>query len=140
VRLQPELHLRVKQLVAHERQQRTDDQRRSCTPCSQQSRGDEVDRALAPSRPLDQEQLGSFVHEPVDRLPLIWAEPRIVPDSLSQQRVCVLGCNSPIDPFTSRRRRRLFDRWVPVQGLLRRSFERVRPLLPEVADRRQLIE
>ena len=63
-------------LVAHQRQQRRDDQGRSASPVPQQARRDEVDEALAPAGSLDDEQAFAPVREGVDRLELSVAEHR----------------------------------------------------------------
>jgi hypothetical protein len=52
-------------LIAHERQQRRDDDGGACSPVPQQAGGDEVDRALAPAGALhDQEAAALFNHGP----------------------------------------------------------------------------
>ena len=62
--------LRRHDLVAHQRQQGGDDQRRPGPPVAQDAGGDEVDRALPPAGALDHQQLPPVVHQRVDRFPL----------------------------------------------------------------------
>ena len=63
-------------LVAHQREQRADDQRRAGAGLAQQRRGDEVHGRLAPPGALDAEHPGAVGHDVVDRLELVGAELR----------------------------------------------------------------
>ena len=72
-------------LVAHQRQQRRHDQRRTRAARSQQAGGDEVDGRLAPAGALDDECPPAPGDERVDRRPLILAERHVVaPDERPQ--------------------------------------------------------
>ena len=73
VRPQPEA-LRSHQLVAHQRQQRAHDQRRTRPGLPQKRRGDEVDSGFPPSGPLDAEHPRSVHHHVADRRQLAVAE------------------------------------------------------------------
>ena len=64
-------------LVAHQREQRRDEQRRPEPGVAQQPRGEEVDRALAPSGALDDEDTGPVADERLDRFTLMWSELRV---------------------------------------------------------------
>jgi hypothetical protein len=75
VRAQPE-PLGGGDLVAHQREQRADDQRRPGAGFAQQRGGDEVDRGLAPPRALDAEHARAVADEVADRLELVGAEVR----------------------------------------------------------------
>ena len=75
VRAQPE-PLGGGDLVAHQREQRADDQRRARAGLAQQRRGDEVDGRLAPPGALDAEHARAVGDDVVDRLELVRAELR----------------------------------------------------------------
>ena len=66
-------------LVAHERQQRADEEGRPQTRFAQQPGGDEVDEALAPSRLLDQELPAAAFDEVPDGFFLSVAESGVLP-------------------------------------------------------------
>ena len=76
VRPQPEA-LGGGDLVAHQRQQRADDQRRSGAGLAQQRGRDEVDRRLAPAGPLHAQHAGAVDDHVVDCLELVGAELRV---------------------------------------------------------------
>ena len=63
-------------LVAHQRQQRRDDERRPGAALAQQRGGDEVDGPLAPARALHAEHAGAVLDEVAHRLELVLAEAR----------------------------------------------------------------
>ena len=62
------------QLVAHERQQRRDEQRRPETLTAEEMGGEEVDGALAPPGPLHEQHPPALVDQGRDRLPLTGTE------------------------------------------------------------------
>lgn len=77
-------------LVAHEGEQRGDDHGGPAALGPQQGRGHEVDRGLAPPRPLDHERAASVGDQRLDRSPLVLAQPgraRVVPDEAGEDRV-----------------------------------------------------
>ena len=80
-------------LVAHEREQRRDQQRRPEPLLAQQVGGEEVDRRLAPPGALHHEHPRPVVHERLDRLALIVPElgvgPRGEPPECVEQRIRV---------------------------------------------------
>ena len=76
VRPQPE-PLGGGDLVAHQREQRADDQRRAGARLPQQRGGDEVHRGLAPAGPLHAQHAGSVDDHVADRLELVRAELRV---------------------------------------------------------------
>ena len=69
--------LRRRDLVAHQRQQRRDDQRRPGALLAQQRGREEVDGGLAPARALHAQHAGAIVDEVRDRLELMLAEPGV---------------------------------------------------------------
>src|SRR5699024_4275202 len=69
--------LRSGDLVAHERQQRGDDEAGPGAGRAQHSGGDEVHRGLAPTGALDDEDALLELHEVADRLELTLAELRV---------------------------------------------------------------
>jgi hypothetical protein len=73
VRPDPE-PLRRRDLVAHERQQRRDDERRPRPALAQEGGRDEVQRRLAPARPLHAQHPRPLLDEIGDRLELVLAE------------------------------------------------------------------
>jgi hypothetical protein len=76
-------------LVAHQRQQRTDDERRSGAAGPQQRRGHEVDDALAPARALHHQHARLLLHQGADRLELAGAEARV--RAYASPQVCQCG-------------------------------------------------
>ena len=79
-------------LVAHEAEQRRDEQRRARAAGAEQRGGDEVDRALPPARALHDEHTPTLPHERVDRFELTVAElGRRIADEHPQRRSCFLG-------------------------------------------------
>ena len=82
---------RGEKLVAHQRQQRTDQQRRAGTRVAQNSRREKIDDALAPARALDDEQSAALVRDLINRLPLAVAELRARAEHPLQERICQ-GC------------------------------------------------
>ena len=64
-------------LVAHQRQQRADDQRRPVALVAPHARRDPVDEALAPARALDDERAAAVLDDRLDRLALALAERRV---------------------------------------------------------------
>ena len=72
-------------LVAHQRQQRRDDQRGPGALLAQQRRGEEVDGGLAPARALHAQHAGAVVDEVGDRLELVLAEARLRPGEALQE-------------------------------------------------------
>jgi hypothetical protein len=66
-----------RQLVAHEREQGADDERRARAALAQHRRRDEVDGALAPAGPLHAQDPRVVVDEVGDRLELMLAERRV---------------------------------------------------------------
>ena len=71
--------LRGLDLVAHQREQRRDDDRGPGTCRAQQRGGHEVHRGLAPAGALHDERPPSLRHERVDRRPLVFAHARFRP-------------------------------------------------------------
>jgi hypothetical protein len=63
-------------LVAHEREERADDERRAVALVAADPGGDPVDKALAPARALDDERAGAVASNRLDRLALPVAEGR----------------------------------------------------------------
>ena len=61
-------------LVAHQREQRADDQRRAVALVAPDARRDPVDEALAPAGPLDDERPPAVADDRLDRLALAFAE------------------------------------------------------------------
>ena len=61
-------------LVAHQREQRADDERRAVALVAQDARRDPVDEALAPARSLDDERPAAVADDRLDRLALAFAE------------------------------------------------------------------
>ena len=61
-------------LVAHQRQQRADDQRRAGARLAQKRGGDEVHRGLAPAGPLHAQYAGPVDDHVADRFELVRAE------------------------------------------------------------------
>ncbi len=61
-------------LVAHQREQRTDDDRRSGAGRPQQRGRDEVDRRLAPAGALHDQRSAAAGHQRLDRRPLVLAQ------------------------------------------------------------------
>ena len=64
-------------LVAHEREERADDQRRTMALVAADAGRDPVDEALAPARPLDDERAMPVLDDRLDRLALALAEGRV---------------------------------------------------------------
>ena len=64
-------------LVAHQREQRRDEQRRPEPGIAQQPGREEVDRALAPSGALDDEDTGPVAHQCLDGFTLMRSELRV---------------------------------------------------------------
>ena len=74
-------------LVAHQRQQRRDDQRRPGAALAQQRGGEEVDGRLAPARALHAQHPRAVGHEVAHRLELVLAELGLGPRELAEQLV-----------------------------------------------------
>lgn len=66
-------------LVAHQRQQRGDDDRGALAELPEQRGGDEVDGRLAPPRALDDQDPAALDHQGLDRRPLVVTQPRVLP-------------------------------------------------------------
>jgi hypothetical protein len=77
--------LRRRDLVAHQRQQRRDDQRRAGAGLAPQRGGEEVDRRLAPARPLHAQHARAVDHEVAHRLELVLTEGGARPRELTQE-------------------------------------------------------
>ena len=77
---------RGEQLVAHQRQQGADEQRRSCAGLAENLCREEIDDALAPACALHNEQPLAPVGDMVNRLPLAVAESGTRPKHLLQER------------------------------------------------------
>jgi hypothetical protein len=65
-------------LVAHQREQRRDDDRRAGAAGPQQRGRDEVHRRLAPAGPLDHQRSAPLRDEGADRRPLVVPQPRVL--------------------------------------------------------------
>ena len=74
-------------LVAHQRQQRADDDRRARAAGAQERGGDEVDGRLAPAGALDNEGPPAVLDEGADGGPLVPTKARVVPGERPQ--VCL---------------------------------------------------
>jgi hypothetical protein len=61
-------------LVPHQRQERRNEKRTAPSLIAQESRGKKVDKALAPSCPLNNEEPGPSLNQRGNRLPLPFAE------------------------------------------------------------------
>ena len=72
-------------LVAHQRQQRRDEQRRARALLAEQLGGDEVDRALAPPGALHDERAPALLDERPDRLELVAPEVGVVAHELAER-------------------------------------------------------
>ena len=68
---------RHRDLVAHEREQRADDQRRTVALVAADAGRDPVDEALAPARPLDDERPFAVLRDRLDGLALALAKGRV---------------------------------------------------------------
>ena len=77
---------RGEQLVAHEREQRADEQRRSCAGLAKNFCREEIDDALAPAGALHDEEPLPPVGNVVNRLPLAVAKRGTRPKHLLQER------------------------------------------------------
>ena len=77
--------LRGRDLVAHQRQQRRDDQRRPGAGLAQQRGREEVDRRLPPAGPLHAQHPRPVGHEVAHRLELVLAERGVRPRELAEQ-------------------------------------------------------
>ena len=75
------------ELVAHEREQRADEQRRSRAGLAKNFCREEIDDALAPAGALDDEEPLPPIGDVVNRLPLAVAESGPRPNHLLQERV-----------------------------------------------------
>jgi hypothetical protein len=100
------------ELIAHQRQQRADDQRRADRRADrripQQRRGDEVDRRLAPPGPLHAEHPCAVGDDVADRLQLAIAKLRgRVPGERAQALPGGLGERAGVGPLNHRQRARL---------------------------------
>ena len=126
-------------LVAHEREQRRDEQRRTGAAGSQQSRRDEVDRALAPAGPLDDEDPPALDDERFDGFELVGAELGVGPDELTERRQCFGGevrhsgqrgrrmrHGRVLGHISSARRRRLWSKRTPGSSPFENARERGR--------------
>ncbi len=72
-------------LVAHQREQRRDDDGRAGPLLAQEQRGDEVDRRLAPPGALHHQRPAAFEDQRLDRAPLVVAQDRVVaPDQRAE--------------------------------------------------------
>ena len=76
---------RSEDLVAHEREQRTDEQRRSAARVTQDSRREEINDAFAPACALNHEHAPAVVDHEVDGCPLAVAKVRRAAKHLPQQ-------------------------------------------------------
>jgi hypothetical protein len=73
-------------LVAHEREERADEERRARALTPQQRGGEEVHRALAPAGALHAEDAAAIGHQVADGLELVFSERRLRSRELAQER------------------------------------------------------
>ena len=73
-------------LIAHQSQQRRHDQSRPSPPLAQERGGDEVDRRLAPARPLNAQHARAVLDEVANRLELVGAEGGVGSGEVGEQR------------------------------------------------------
>jgi hypothetical protein len=76
---------RGENLIAHQREQRADEDRRPRAGVAEDFRRQEIDDALAPAGALHDEEALLLVRDGVNRLPLAVAELRRWPQHLPQQ-------------------------------------------------------
>ncbi len=85
-------------LVAHERQERGDDDGRPGSAVAQQARGHEVHGGLAPPGALHDERTAPERHEGLDRAPLVLAQRRaLAPHERAQRGLGVLAQRLPVE-------------------------------------------
>ena len=76
-------------LVAHEGEQRRDDDRRPCPPRAQQRGRREVDSRLAPAGALDDQGPAAVLDQGADRCPLVLAQSRSRSGEGAQAALCL---------------------------------------------------
>ena len=88
---------RHQQLIAHQREQRTDEQGRSRSAVAQDARRKEVDEALAPAGALNDEDSCAVVDRRDDGAELAFPKARLWPESLREQRLAPFaGRHGPV--------------------------------------------
>ena len=93
---------RGEDLVGHEREQRTDEQRRSSACVTQDSSREEINDAFAPACALNHQHAPSLIDHEVNGFPLAVAKVRRAPKHLPQQSLSLCLLHAPQESVRDR--------------------------------------